>query len=296
MSTFTGNELPNGKTASVTYNPRQLDVAQWISVARDAGMKYALLTTKHVAGHCLWNTRHNSYNVSNSGNRTDVVEAFVDECNKKGVKPALYYCSWDNHNRFGSKTPSDEYQGKRSNMLYFPKEQSDDLPPYTTSLYHNFQTAQITELMTQFGEIMELWIDIPGVLGKGYRTYLYQHINTLNPRTIVMMNSGLSVEYIPDKAFPSDIRAYERNLPGNHSSWQNIYGEDYYLPGEFCQPIGKNWFFVEGDKPRSKEELFKEYSFCQSNRINYLLNVPPDKRGLIPKEYIDRLTELTKML
>ncbi len=214
MSTFTGDELDNGKSPAQLFNPSRLDVAQWISVARDAGMTYAVLTAKHVAGHCLWKTAHTPYSIVNSGNTTDIVEAFVNECNKKGIKPGLYYCSWDNHNRFGSQTPSDHYTGNWNDMNYFPGDQTDGFAPYTTSLYQNFQTAQITELLTQYGEIMELWIDIPGLLGKGYRSFLYQYVTQLQPSLIVMMNSGLDSSYNADYAFPSDIRAFERNLPG----------------------------------------------------------------------------------
>ncbi|HDY89148.1 MAG TPA: twin-arginine translocation signal domain-containing protein, partial [bacterium] len=140
MSTFVENELPDGRSPSSTYAPDSLDVDQWISVARDAGMKYAVLTTKHVAGHCLWPSKHTDYTVASSGNTTDVVEKFVKACDKRGIKPGFYYCSWDNHNRFGSKTPSD---GGWNGMNSFPQTQVENLPPYTTSLYQNFQTAQI---------------------------------------------------------------------------------------------------------------------------------------------------------
>jgi len=296
MSTFTGDEYDKGKSPAQLFNPSRLDVAQWISVARDAGMSYAVLTAKHVAGHCLWKTAHTPYSIVNSGNKTDIVEVFVNECSKKGIKPGLYYCSWDNHNRFGSQTPSDSFKGNWNDMNYFPGDQADGFAPYTTSLYQNFQTAQITELLTQYGEIMELWIDIPGLLGKGYRTYLYQYVTQLQPAMIVMMNSGLEPVYNADYAFPSDIRAFERNLPDNYNGWQKINNQDYYLPGEFCQPIGKHWFFVDGDMSRSKDELLDEYRFCRKNEINYLLNVPPDKMGLIPDDSVKKLIELKKAI
>src|SRR3954454_25381 len=106
MSTFVGKELPSGQEDSSVYAPDKLDVDQWIQVARDAGMKYAVLTAKHVAGHCLWPTKYTDYHVGNSGNKTDVVEAFVIACRSKGVLPGLYYCAWDNHNLFGSGTPT----------------------------------------------------------------------------------------------------------------------------------------------------------------------------------------------
>lgn len=296
MSTFTGDEFDKGNSPARLFNPSRLDVAQWISVARDAGMTYAILTAKHVAGHCLWKTVHTPYSIVNSGNTTDIVEVFVTECRKKGIEPGLYYCSWDNHNRFGSQTPSDAYKGNWNDMNYFPPDQREGFAPYTTSLYHNFQTAQITELLTQYGRIMELWIDIPGLLGKGYRTYLYQYVTQLQPEIIVMMNCGLEPSYNADYAFPSDIRAFERNLPDGYNGWLKIDSRDYYLPGEFCQPIGKQWFYADGDKSRSDEELWAEYKFCRKNEINYLLNVPPDKRGLLPDDSVKSLLELRKKI
>ena len=111
MRSYTGSELPDGTHPSTLYAPDKLDVDQWVCVARDAGMKYAVLTTKHVAGHCLWPTKHNDYHVGTSGNKTDVVEAFVKACEKRGVLPGFYYCSWDNHNTFGSLTPSSPAAG-----------------------------------------------------------------------------------------------------------------------------------------------------------------------------------------
>src|SRR5437868_4833758 len=94
MSTFLGQEIPDGKAPSTAYVPDKLDVDQWISVARDAGMKYAILTAKHVAGHCLWPSALTDYTVASSSNQTDVVGAFVKACEKKGLMAGLYYCSW----------------------------------------------------------------------------------------------------------------------------------------------------------------------------------------------------------
>lgn len=297
MSTFDGDELSDGQKPSTTYSPTNLDVDQWISVARDAGMKYAVLTAKHVAGHCLWPTKHTPYNVTSSGNTTNVVEKFVEACSKRGVLAGFYYCSWDNHNRFGSKTPSD---GGWDGMNSFPDDQldRDKLPPFTTSLYQNFQTAQITELLTQFGPIAETWIDIPGVLGRGYRTFLYQHIASLQPKTVVMMNSGIGSgeEYDVDYAFPSDLIAIERRLPpaSGHTRWRRIEGKDYYMPGEACDPIGKNWFYVSGDDARPDKELAEQFQALKNRGVNFLLNVPPDRSGQINQNYIQALMRLRK--
>jgi len=296
MSTYVENELPDGKAPPSTYAPDKLDVDQWVSVARDAGMKYAVLTAKHVAGHCLWPSAHTDYTVAHSGNTTDVVEAFVKSCEKRGVKPGFFYCSWDNHNRFGSKTPSDG--GGWQEMNSFPKTQIENLPPYTTSLYQNFQTAQIAELLTKYGPILEMWVDIPGVLGRGYRTFLYNHIAQLQPDIVIMMNSGFGdgIQYDVSYAWPSDLVAIERGVPpeAGYPKYRTIEGKEYYLPGEVCDPIGGNWFFVPGDKPRPDEELLNILQSCRKRGVNLLLDVPPDKHGLIPEETVQALLRLRK--
>jgi len=280
MSTFVAQEIPDGKAPASTYNPDKLDVDQWVGIARDAGMKYVVLTAKHVAGHCLWPSRHTNYTVANSGNKTDVVEALVKACERRGILPGLYYCSWDNHNLFGSLTPS---LTKWENA-------------FTTSLYQDFQTAQVTELLTNYGPIAEMWIDIPGVLGRGYRTFLYEHIAGLQPDCVIMMNSGLSdgSNYNVSYAWPADLIAIERNLPpaAGHVKWRTIEGKRYYLPGEVNDPIGKEWFYVEGDRPRPDDELRKILTESRRRGANLLLDVGPNKHGLISDEYRAALMRL----
>lgn len=283
MSTFVANELPDGLAPAATYNPDHLDIDSWIQTARDAGMTYAVLTTKHVAGHCLWPTKFTDYSVAKSRGTVDAVEAFVKACAKHGLKPGFYYCSWDNHNRFGSQTPSDKPGFGAA---------------YTTSVYQTFQTNQITELLTQYGPIAEVWVDIPGVLGRGYRTYLYQTIANLQPDCVIMMNNGFydKDRYDAAYAWPSDIIAIERGLPpgGSFAKWREIEGRRYYMPGEVCDPLGKEWFFVEGDKPRADADLAGQLARCLENQINFLLDVPPDKHGLIPAASRDALLRLRK--
>jgi alpha-L-fucosidase len=282
MSTFVGNELPDGQAPASAYSPDRLNVDQWIQTARDAGMRYVVLTAKHVAGHCLWPSKSTDYTVANSGNREDVVAALVKACARRGILPGLYYCSWDNHNLFGSLTPSHTQFNKA----------------YTTSLYQDFQTAQITELLSDYGPIAELWIDIPGVLGRGYRTYLYEHAARLQPDCVIMMNSGISdgANYNVGYAWPSDLIAMERTLPPatGHVKWRTIEGQRYYLPGEVCDTIGKQWFYVEGDRPRSDETLRGLLTASRQRGANLLLDVPPDRHGLIPDEDREALRRLRK--
>jgi alpha-L-fucosidase len=285
MSTFDGDELSKGDQPSACYAPPVVDVDQWIRTARDAGMKYAVLTTKHVAGHCLWPSKYTDYHTGTSGNKTNVVEAFVEACGKYGIMPGFYYCSWDNHHLMGSETPTYASWG---NM-------------FTTEEYREFQWKQLEELLTLYGSIGEVWIDIPGILPRDYRNKLYDQIAKWQPETVIVMNHGIgdgSTFSIP-YAWPTDVITIERFLPNSqtkHEKWRTIGGEKYYLPGEVCDPIGKEWFFKDGDMPRSDEELLGMYLICRSRGSNLLLNVPPDKTGKIPQMYVDALMRLSRHL
>ncbi len=285
MNTYDGDEYSKGDKPATLYNPARLDVDQWIGVARDAGMKYAVLTTKHVPGFCLWPSRLTNYHVGNSSNKTDVVEAFVKACQTKGVLPGFYYCSWDNHHLMGSMTPT---------MTGFHEA-------YTTSQYREFQWKQLEELATQYGPVAEWWIDIPGVLPRDYRNDLYKFLSEKQPNSLIVSNHGVSdgSTFNVDYAWPTDVVTIERFVPNSvtaHVRWREIEGHKYYLPGEVCDPIGKEWFYKEGDKPRTDDELLGMYLICRSRGTNLLLDVPPDTTGVIPAASVSALERLRKNL
>ena len=148
------------------------------------------------------------------------------------------------------------------------------------------------------GPVAEIWVDIPGVLGRGYRTYLYQHIASLQPDCVVMMNNGGGdgSNYDVSYAWPSDLIAIERNLPPatGHVRWRAIEGRRYYLPGEVCDPVGKHWFYVEGDQPRSEDVLLSILTETRKRGANLLLDVGPNTHGLISDAYRDALMRLRK--
>ena len=308
LSTFLESEYPDGKAPAARYAPDRLDVDQWISVARDAGMKYAVLTAKHVAGHCLWPSRVTEYTVARSGNRTDVVEHYVKACEKRGVKAGLYYCSWDNRNRFGSRTPSDPDSAviiERPNFNYL----ADGLPAYdkkgktyryafTTSLYQDYDTDQITELLTQYGPIVEVWLDIPGLFGRGYRAFLYRRIAEMQPETVVLTNSGMNSgePFRVDYAWPCDVVAIEIKMPpeAGHKKWRTVEGKECYLPGECSQTIGSGWFHSPGHVPKPDKELADLYTAVRNRGMNLLLNVPPDRSGRILDDCVQAVARLRK--
>lgn len=285
MSTYDGFELSKGDRIAGEYAPDRLDVAQWVSVARDAGMRYIVLTAKHVAGFALWPTRHSDYHVGNSGNTTDVIRMFVEECRKKDIVPCLYYCSWDNHHLFGSKTPS----------MVAPVDS------YTTAAYQDFQMKQLEELLTEYGEIGELWYDIPGLIPRHARHEAYEQFAAWQPEMLVAMNHGLNdgTQFRVDYAWPTDLLVMEKSLPHSnywHQRWRHIEGEDYYMPGEFVDTVGWHWFYLEKDRPRPDAELLGMVLTARSRQSNVMLNVGPDKHGLIPQPFVDSLLTLNRNL
>ncbi|HOE60392.1 MAG TPA: alpha-L-fucosidase [Kiritimatiellia bacterium] len=260
------------------YAPDKLDVGQWIAVARDAGMKYAVLTAKRHPGFCLWPSRHTDYTVANSGNRTDVVEQYVKACAQCGIVPGIYYPAVDFHHLHG-RPPQDDWR-------------------YVTSLHQTFITDQITELLTEYGEIGEVWIDIPKVLGRGYRTFLYEHIARLQPNAVILMNSGIQdgLKINVEKVWPTDLISIEVKGPakGGYQKWRTVEGREYYLPGEYCNSIMPKWWWREGDLPRPDQDVLKEFQAARAVGVNVLLDAPPDNHGLIPKETVDALMRLRR--
>ena len=283
MSTFVRAEMPDGREPSETYAPTDLNVDSWIQTAAEAGMKYAVLTAKHVSGHCLWNSRHTDYSVATSADPTDVVAAFTGACKKHGVLPGLYYCSWDNHHRFGSKTPNTE------NCSWHDC--------FTTPRYWDFQMSQLEELCTGYGPLCEIWIDIPKILPRAIRQEMYDSIARWQPDAVIVMNHGISdgSRFDINYAWPTDVIAIERFLPSSSEGFvplREIEGTQYYLGGEVCDPIGREWFFVDGDTPRSDEELLGMYLLSTARGCNLLLDVPPDRNGRIPVSFQESLLRL----
>ncbi|WP_163714965.1 alpha-L-fucosidase [Mangrovibacterium lignilyticum] len=289
MSTFSGEELGTGKDPASLYNPTELDVDQWVKVARDAGMKYVILTAKHVSGHCLWPSQYTDYHVGNSGNTTDVIQAFVVACQKYQLKAGFYYCSWDNHHLFGSATPSNvEWEDK-----------------FTTANYVQFQLNQIEELITNYGPFMEVWVDIPGMLSYQDRVRVYEKITNLNPETLIMMNGGAGPNHSikTDYSWPTDLLSMERGLPASRDGYnarytvKNYLGEEeeYYIPGEVCDTICYNWFWKGHKRVRSAAEVLGMRLIAEERGANFLLNVSPDQRGLIPQHQIDALNECERL-
>jgi alpha-L-fucosidase len=290
MSTFTGQEFGETPAASSVYAPTALDVDQWIRVARDAGMKYAVLTAKHCYGHALWDSRLSDYDVATGSDTTDVVKAFVEACRKYDVKPGFYYLlGWDKHNQ----------------------------PGRTAAEYEKFCTGQLKELLTGYGPITELWLDIPWDMGPDTDKVLariYAKVKSLQPGCLVLLNQSF-VDGAKVRAMPPTYRHKEFGLApvplwpkdlingevidppaAGHNPLIPFQGRSYYLPMETCDTLAHHWFWIPGDALKSVRTLVRKYQNTVLKGANLLLDLAPDKTGRIPEATAARLMEMKAAL
>jgi alpha-L-fucosidase len=290
MSTFTGYEFGEFSVQAKEYAPSALDVDQWIRVARDGGMKYAVLTTKHCYGHALWDSRYTGYDVEAGPVKTDVVRAFVDACRKYGLKPGFYYLlGWDKVNQW-ARTPED---------------------------YEAFCRGQIEELLTGYGPIAEIWLDIPWDMGPEtdqVLARLYDKIKSLQPDCLVLHNQGFvdgsAVREMPPTyshreydrppvlLWPKDLINGEVTPPpaSGHNPQIAVRGTTYYLPMETCDTLAHHWFWEAGDALKSVRTLVRTYRSIVDKGANLLLDLAPDKTGRIPEATAKRLLEMKEAL
>ncbi len=288
MSTFTGNEFDPGVVPSATYAPAEVDTDQWLRTAKEAGMKYAVLTSKHVAGHCLWDSKVNfrgrefDYDVATSGNPTDVVRKFVTSCKTHGIRPGLYYCLLDFRN---NSVPQKEQWSK----FLLPED------------FFQLAKEQLTELAKNYPEVTYFWLDIPRAASQAQRAALYDLLRRTNPDCVVLFNEGflgnkrnLNQTSTQNHSWPSDVLNSERDvIPEPFIPQQNWDGTPRFLGYEHCDVVGKHWFWTEGDAARPMEQLYGLYDATVNKAGgNLLLNVGPGKDGKLQPWQIESLMQL----
>jgi len=291
MATYTGrsdeNDPRNAAEPSTLYAPTNLDVDQWIRVAKDAGMKYAVLTAKHTAGHCLWDSKVQfrgkefDYDVATSGNKTDVVAEFVKACKKYGVAPGLYWCPLDFHNN--SVPPKPQWSAGKL---------PDD--------FYQFAQDQFAELIKSYPDVGYYWIDIPQSASEQQRQTIYDLIKRLRPGALVLFNGHASTIASCQKrnGWPTDILNTERHpfKPGQFNPVETWQGKTYNLGYEHCDCLAQHWFWHKDDQPRPITELHRLYRDVTSGGGNLLLDVAPDRTGRIPDASVKALMELKKAI
>jgi alpha-L-fucosidase len=287
VATFNEREWANGYEDPATFAPDKLDCRQWAQAARAAGMHYAILTVKHTGGWCLWDSAHTETHdaaafLNFKAGKGDIVRDYVDAFRRQGIKVGLYYCF-----------PGD-YAGKHgSPAAPQGKEDLHGLPPEAKGDRVGFMKKQLTELLTQYGEIDLLWID------QYSNKYTYkrwqeirQHVKSHQPNCLVLANNSLDFK-------DTDIHGYEYPWMVQHNPARALPPEDNRNPAEVCDKIGPGWFWSSRENItnlKPAEQTVHLLTLCNSRQANYLLNVAPDKSGQIPDHSVRRLQEVGILL
>lgn len=277
--TFSGNG--DGTFPAERVDAPALDPRAWAELAAAAGMRYAVLTAKHVDGFCLWPTKHTRYSVAATPARRDLVAEFVASFRAAGLEVGLYYALLDRHCPF----------------------YDDD------ARYADYARAQVVELLSGYGDLVELWFDgawdkdhptrdwphdpsWPPATGARWRwRELYDEIHRLQPRCLVLQNSSSDRPGVPNY-LPVDARTSEHF----DFVWQERLCEppldprlpaadgQVYLPLEYCTTLTPGWFWQKGAcySHASAEAIAGWRLRAARHGANLLLNVGPDSAGRIP--------------
>lgn len=296
INTFTGREWGDGKEEPQLFNPSELDAEQWVSNLKEAGFKMVILTAKHHDGFCLWPTATTQHSVASSNwknGQGDVVKELRKACNKYGMKFGLYLSPWDRNAACYGDSPR----------------------------YNDFFIRQLTELLTNYGEVHEVWFD--GANGEGpngkKQIYdwdaVYKTVHKLQPKAVMAIigddirwvgnESGLGreTEWSTTVLTP-EIHA--RSIKNNKALGINGQFHDlgsrkmiekstelFWYPSEVDVSIRPGWFYHESEDSKVKSLKHLADIYFQSVGYNsvLLLNIPPDRRGLINEADIQQLKE-----
>jgi alpha-L-fucosidase len=291
VNTFTDKEWGDGTEDPRIFNPTAFDARQWARTARAAGFKAMILTAKHHDGFCLWPTRTTTHSVASSPWRNgegDVVREFVTACRAEGLKPGLYLSPWD-----------------RNAAVY------GDSPRY-----NEFYIAQLTELLTQYGTIHEVWFD--GANGEGpngkRQTYdwprTWSTVRRLQPDAVMFSDAGPDVRWIGNERGAagttnwSTVRPEIVTVPGMSGDevMRSLQDGDrdgtVWRPGETDVSIRPGWFHhpAEDARVRTPEDLVQLYFTSVGRNSKLLLNVPPKRDGLLHEQDVSALRAMHSQL
>lgn len=269
MATYTGQQWVTGYRDPSTFNPGgPVDTDAWADAAKSAGMKYAVLTAKHVSGFCLWDSKYTTYDVMNPAcpYKQDLIAQFIKSFKSRGLKVGLYYC-WRNR----------EF-----------KDQFKVLPPECDPATHSFaeqvefQKKQIAELVEKYPDAFCIWNDglETGIMPAADANAFYR---SLGRDVLAVANwwdwNKKGTPYL-------DIAVKEmKHFPAN-----NTY------PGETCWQLEQGWFWAEGARPKTAQQVVDHLRTANRQHSNFLLNVGPNKQGRFESASIEVLAEVGKLL
>jgi alpha-L-fucosidase len=264
-NTFLNQEWGDGTASPSVFNPTQFDPEQWMKAIHDAGAKYVVLVAKHHDGFCLWPTEQTSYSVKSSPwkeGKGDIVGDVARAARKHDLKFGVYLSPWDRHE-----------------------------PKYKDSAeYDKYYNAELEELATHYGDLVEFWLDGAGSAGHVYNfPKIIETLRTYQPNTVVFADTGL-FEY-------GDAR-WVGNEAGivDYENWNMIdrHGYRRWRPVEADTPLrDKHWFWHPNDEAslKSLDTLLDTYDKTVGRGAQLMLGLAPDNRGLLPDSDVKRLEE-----
>jgi alpha-L-fucosidase len=280
------------------FNPTQLNADQWIKIAKAAGAKYAILTTKHGTGFCLWPSKVNSYNVGHTKWRNgeeDIVKDFVASCKKYGIKPGFYYNT--NNNTF-------------YNAGYKPFINDSAQIAYNTAVLE-----QLSELWSNYGPMFEIWFDGGIKTGKmGIQSRVLELIRKKQPQAILFqgpLSAKNIIRWVGNEAgiaaYPQWSRTNATTSSDGVTRIDGLHGDPngkYWCPAESDFPIrnhsawngGWLWKAGEDSKLRTVDKLVNKYYTSVGRNTNMLIGMEVDTSGLIPKSDSILFTDFGKRI
>lgn len=301
INTFTGREWGDGTEDPALFNPTEFDARQWVKTLKESGFKMAIITAKHHDGFCLWPTKTTDHSVASSkwkDGKGDVVRELRDACEEFGLKFGVYISPWDRH-----------------------------APCYGEGeAYNRYFINQLTELLTGYGTIHEVWFD--GACGEGpngkKQVYdwdaFYNVIKKYQPEAVnaIMgddvrwvgneIGAGRETEWSATVLTPGVYprsEANNRNLQitqmspdlGSRAILEKA-NETFWYPSEVDVSIRPGWFFhsAENDQVKNLKQLAEIYFQSVGYNSVLLLNIPPDTRGLIHENDVKALAELHRYI
>lgn len=275
VNTFAGVEWSDGTIPAEDFAPTELDADEWVRTAKELGAAYVVLTAKHHDGFCLWPTATTAYSVASSRWRDgqgDVVAEVAAACRRHGLGLGLYLSPWDRN--------AECYEDPAA--------------------YDAFYLAQLRELCTRYGELVELWFDGAGSAGREYDwAAIGEVIDELQPGAMVFNMGPATIRWVGNEdglaADPCEYVADSTALNNYDDDVIGIGGRRY-LPPECDVSLRRGWFWQPGDAPKSLEHLLAIHDRSIGLGANLLLNIPPDRRGRIDPEDLARIRELRDAL
>lgn len=296
INTFTGREWGDGKEDPALFNPTELDAEQWVRELKEAGFKMVLLTAKHHDGFCLWPTKTTTHSVASSPwkeGKGDVVGDLRRACDKYDMRFGVYLSPWDRNAACYGDSPK----------------------------YNEFFIEQLTELLTNYGEVDEVWFDGANGEGPNGKKQVYDWdatlatIHRLQPHAVTAIMGddvrwvgnerglGRETEWSATVLMPDayagaraenerqGIRATSKDL-GSRAMIEKAT-EMFWYPSEVDVSIRPGWFYhqEEDSKVKSLKQLTDIYFQSVGYNSVLLLNIPPDRRGLINEADVNRLKE-----